>query len=341
MEGEPAPSSLEERPLTDTQRLTDRMEGARQLADGAIHILQQIRLLQRREPEARELGRLRNQIRGVRDRMSRTLDPRTAQTDLQALQQALTEARTRFGVDAAQYHRRITLQPGEREDPERHFMRMNLKPGRRRLVLVFCGNGESLSQETPTGPLRGGTHLYDGLSTPDAPAHVVQLRVGNALSTSPGSRNEVAAVHIENIVDDILEQHGAFAGLEVSDISVFGYSYGAGMAQRIIQRIEARRSSGRPTPPVERTAFLDGIEFQSVPPRAIRRRPVTATASSRHFHAWQGSNRRIRTTIEGASLQDTRAGDVSRQVASTTHSEVNDAARQPDLFRDIRAHLLS
>ncbi len=249
---------------------------------------------------------------------------------IKGLKQATANAHERFGLAPAAYHQRIKCPDGGPETSE-HFFTAHLSPPSdqpKTLTIMSGGNNEPITQARDQfRSQRGQMNLFNRFVSDNANnVDVLQFRIGNALTTVPAQHNSVAFIHLQNIVSDALAGVGMFAGRAYRSINMYGHSYGAGALTQLCEQLEARRKQGETVPPLDRTMFVDGVEFQSIPPRSLRTRPA---GSGSHFHVWQ---RNENLEAMGDAPLETRSADRQLQVPNTSHRRINDAQIHPEIF---------
>jgi hypothetical protein len=282
-----------------------------------------------------------NVINGTRPNLALILNPKQAAERRAALEREIKSAQNRLGLAPQQYHNRVIMQ-GNAQETDQHFCRALLSApsnDEKTLVIMTGGNNERLTQaRDPRGSLRGQTYMFDRFAQDNvANTDVLQFRSGFLTCEDPAQQNSVASIHIQNIVNDALRGLGQFAGRRYGRVRLYGYSYGGGHTLALAEQLEQRRVKGERVPQIDRTALVDPIRFQSVPPNAVRSQPNIN--GNRHFHAYQNTDMILRgNSLVGAPGPNT----VQRQINSN-HQDINDAhaAHQRAMFDDIYQHLRS
>ncbi len=169
-----------------------------------------------------------------------------------------------------------------------HWGRVHIAPGGKPLPVIFlvCGDSENLAKPNPPGDpdnlIFGSQDLFGRLKARGG-CHVVQLRQGNTPASLFGNNTLhplVGREHALTLARDVLGGKGVFAGakMKISDARLWSFSYGASL----IQEIDGIATEMKV--PIAASVSLDGIQFRSIPPKAL----VTAPAHSpRHFNAYQ------------------------------------------------------
>jgi hypothetical protein len=275
-------------------------------------------------------------VNDTRTRIPQVLGREGANRLSEGVRSAVRDAQNRFGLSPEEYQKKVMMAPGESETAEKFCRPLLSQPaaGARELVLMTGGNNEPLTQEQDRrGSQRGQMYMYDKFAT-EKPAgvDVLQFRVGKLTADNPAEQNSVASIHIQNIVNDALAGRGQFAGRKYTSVKMFGYSYGGGHSLLLADQLAQRKAAGENIPPVTQTAFVDAIEFQSVPPKAVNRQP----ASGQHLQVWQKGRL---VDIHGGPVGAPGSNVTQRPIDGTTHQNINDARQQTPLFDEIYGRL--
>lgn len=258
----------------------------------------------------------------------------------------ILKARNRDGLPPEQYHQSMLFTPpvpprSGTEKPGQHRLRAHLVPGDRPrpLTVIIGGNDERLYDPNPGDDpnlIFGSRHVFEELAARNT-GHVVQLNVGRELSRDPRLNNAVAREHIRNIVADATRSRGIFQGCACSEIRFVGYSYGAGVIQELTAPGQDVVS---PDVPVGATAYVEGVQFRSVPPVSLKEQPPS---SRRHLHVWQANSERAAGFASGAPLiaprpQDQQL-DVTGRITGSGHIALTGAHRE-DIRREVYGPVL-
>ncbi len=278
-------------------------------------------------------------INGTRLQIPQVLGPDGGRRLNEGVKNAVKEAQNRFNppMSLEQYQAAVMMAPGEAETPTKFCRPLLSQPpaGARELVLMTGGNNEPLTQEQDRrGSQRGQMYMYDKFAT-EKPAgvDVLQFRVGKLTADNPAEQNSVASIHIQNIVNDALAGRGQFAGRKYTSVKMFGYSYGGGHSLLLADQLAQRKARGEDVPAVTQTAFVDPIEFQSVPPRGVTRQPQ----SGNHFQTWQQRD----AFIKGKQIQNPGPNVTQRPIDGTNHQNINDARHQQAMFDEVYGRMRS
>ena len=236
----------------------------------------------------------------------------------------VTQNREQMQEEYLKYHESILLKPNEKEIPGKHWMRFHRGPDiasgeKRRLIVIVGGNKENLVPESNLRKLeyqkylqhnkldsvgfKLSTHdIFDALKNANqSGVDIVQVRIAETSAKSflggsdnPSYTQDVAMTHIGNVLCDAFNGRGLFEDVEYADVSLYGYSYGAGVIHDLTAKDWARlrrQDTSLQIPPLARTAYGDGIKFQSTKAEAITSRP----SSKEHIHFIQEEQKDAKT----------------------------------------------
>lgn len=230
----------------------------------------------------------------------------------------------RTNEELAEYHRSLMYNPNNPNPNSLFRVHLSRKPGPKPLVILFLGNTQTTcDHEFPTGVL----NLYNRLVR-EGDVDVIVFRVGCATSqlqfryglTNDASLHpRVVLEHTSNIIEDIINARGIFAGRDrPSRVLTCGFSWGGGTAHEILQNRWDEIGQGVP---VTASAYIDGISYAG----GIHDlgEPITTRPhiSQSHCNTYQNNS----IFLNGSPMNQFRDGDESHYIPGRTHDVIEDA----------------
>ena len=273
-----------------------------------------------------------------------------------SIQAELARIRKLHAENPTAYHNEVLLQNGM-ENLLQHFGRVKLSPRNgqpKRLIVMISGNNEPLTQPWDRyASYRGTMYMFDQMDRMNMEnVDIIQLKAGETIipfrNTPPIEiHTRVALEHIQNIINDAVAGVGIFEGRTYDRARMYGFSYGAGACQHVLEGLEKRSKNNERIPRIERTVYLDGVEYGSTG-TALRRR---SGLSQQHYHLHQ-TNRSFLMPISGGPLaaptkqdferelkQDSMDEQAQQKKAQLDHRSLHDAQHNRRTFNGILAAL--
>ena len=255
------------------------------------------------------------------------------------IQKELARIQKLHAENPLQYHNEVLLQDGGVENPLRHIGRVKLSPrnGRQKKIIgIASGNNEPLTQPWDRyASYRGTMYMFDQITKMNMQdTDILQLKTGEAplLASVPEEfHTRIVLAHIRNIMNDLVAGIGIFAGRTYERARLYGFSYGAGMWDLVLQDFEKRSKNGESIPRIDRTVYLDGIQHGTMGTPLTRRSGL----SGQHYqlHQRQGfvltgrpldSDKKQKQDFEMEMKQDS-LDTVAQQKVKIDHRTLHDA----------------
>ncbi len=205
-----------------------------------------------------------------------------------AVEEELARVQKLHTENPGRYHDEVLLQGGGVENLLKHFGRVHLSPRNgqpKRLIVVISGNNEPLTRPWDRfDSYRGTMYMFDQMTKMNMEnTDIIQLKAGEGFGAPAEFHTSVALAHIQNIINDAIAGVGAFTGRTYDRARMYGFSYGAGACERVLEGLEKRSKDGGAIPRIERTVYLDGVEYGTFG-TALRKR---SGLSQQHYHLHQ------------------------------------------------------